>query len=139
MTGSETDRSDIEAILAKRYDNGADFWTTPDKRLSKGSPFSALESAGYLIEAGLSKTDPVLVQTAELIFSCQKNDGRFRLSPKGAIYPFQTINAANTLCRLGYADDPRLEKTFQHLFKIQHQDAARNLTEPLIFCCGTGR
>ncbi len=27
--------SDIEIILSHRYDNGADYWTTPDKRLIK--------------------------------------------------------------------------------------------------------
>jgi len=37
--------SDVEAILSHRYDNGADYWTTPDERLLKGSPFSAYNSA----------------------------------------------------------------------------------------------
>ena len=37
--------SDIAAIIAKRYDNGADLWATPDKRIIKGAPFSTLESA----------------------------------------------------------------------------------------------
>jgi len=31
--------ADVEAILSHRHDNGADLWTTPDKRLIKGSPF----------------------------------------------------------------------------------------------------
>ena len=44
--------SDIEAILSHRHDNGADFWTTPDKRLLKGSPFSAYNSALMLMELG---------------------------------------------------------------------------------------
>ncbi len=34
-------QSDIQAILAKRYDNGADYWTTPDKRLIKGVLYNA--------------------------------------------------------------------------------------------------
>lgn len=38
-------QSDVKAILAKRYDNNWDYWTTPDKRLSKGSPFSTLDCA----------------------------------------------------------------------------------------------
>ena len=37
--------SDVEAILSHRYDQGADFWATPDRRLLKGAPFTALESA----------------------------------------------------------------------------------------------
>lgn len=42
--------SDIEEILSHRYDNGADYWATPDKRLMKGSPFTTLDSVLYLLE-----------------------------------------------------------------------------------------
>lgn len=114
--------SDIEAILSHRYDNGADLWTTPDKRLLKGAPFSTLESVSYLLELGMEPTDPLLKEAAELIFSTWQEDGRFKLYPKGAIYPCQTVHAANVLCHLGYASDERLQKTFQHLLEIQHGD-----------------
>lgn len=113
---------DIEAILSHRYDNGADHWTTPDKRLAKGAPFSTLESVQYLLELGMDPDHPVLRETAELIFSTWREDGRFKLSPQGVIYPCQTIHAAQVLCRMGYAADPRLQKTFQHLLDIQHTD-----------------
>ena len=43
---------DVEEILSHKYDNGADLWTTPDKRLIKGAPFSTLESVMYLLELG---------------------------------------------------------------------------------------
>jgi hypothetical protein len=115
-------QSDIEAILAKRYDNGADHWTTSDRRLSKGSPFSALDSTLLLLELGMEPSDPLLVDIANLIFSLWREDGRFKLSPQGAIYPCQTINAAHVLCHLGYANDSRLQKTFEHLLKIQYGD-----------------
>lgn len=62
-------QSDIEAILAKRHDNGADYWATPDKRLMKGSPFTTLECASLLIELDMDSSEPVLKETAELIFS----------------------------------------------------------------------
>lgn len=114
--------SDIEAILSHRYDNGADFWTTPDKRLVKGAPFSTLESMAYLSELGMKSNDPPLKEAAELVFSTWQTDGRFKLYPKGAIYPCQTIHAANVLCHMGYASDARLQKTFQHLIDIQHAD-----------------
>ena len=42
--------SDVEVILSHRHDLGADYWTTPDKRLMKGSPFSAYNSALMLLE-----------------------------------------------------------------------------------------
>lgn len=115
-------QSDVEAILAKRYDNGWDYWTTPDKRLAKGGPFSTLESALLLLEMGMEPSDPLLQEVAELIFSAWREDGRFKLYPQGSIYPCQTIHAANVLCHLGYATDNRLQKTFQHLFDIQHSD-----------------
>ena len=42
--------------------------------------------------------------------------------PQGAIYPCQTIHVLNTLSHLGYAKDKRLQRTFQHLLEIQHED-----------------
>lgn len=115
-------QSDVEAILAKRYDNGWDYWTTPDKRLAKGGPFSTLESALLLLEMGMEPSDPLLQEVAELIFSAWREDGRFKLYPQGSIYPCMTIHAANVLCHLGYVADSRLQKTFRHLFDIQHSD-----------------
>lgn len=114
--------SDYEEILSKQYDNGADLWTTPDKKLMKGSPFTTLNSPLLLLELGVEPDEPILKDVAALIFSAWKEDGRFKVYPKGTIYPCQTIHAADTLCRLGYANDERLQKTFRHLLEIQHTD-----------------
>lgn len=114
--------ADVEAILSHKHDNGADLWATPDKRLIKGSPFSTLESVMYLLELGMEPTEPILKEAAELIFSTWQEDGRFKLYPKGSIYPCQTIHAADVLCRMGYASDARLQKTFRHLLDIQQTD-----------------
>lgn len=113
---------DAEIILSHRNDLGADFWTTPDKRLFKGSPFSAVDSASMLLELGMEASDPVLRQTAELFLSVWQKDGRFKVYPSGGIYPCHTINTAALLCRLGYASDERLQKTFQHLLDTQYTD-----------------
>lgn len=102
--------SDAEMILSHRYDNGADYWTTPDKRLLKGSPFSAYNSALLLLELGLEPTDSILKEVSELFFSTWKEDGRFKLYPKGSIYPCHTAPAAYLLCRMGYASDMRIQK-----------------------------
>lgn len=115
-------QADVEAILARRYDNGWDYWTTPDKRLLKGAPLSALESAMLLLELGMEPEEPILREVADLIFGAWREDGRFKLYPQGAIYPCQTINAANVLCHLGYANDMRLRKTFEHLLETQYGD-----------------
>ncbi len=122
MAVEEQYRSDVERILAKRRDNGGDLWATPDGRLAKGSPFTTLECAAILAELGLDPGDPVLKGTAELILGARREDGRFRLSPRGAIYPCHTIAAVRTLCLLGYADDGRLGKSFDHLLGIQYGD-----------------
>ena len=114
--------ADIQAILSRRYDNGADYWATPDRRLMKGSPFTTLDCAYMLTELGLDLSTPVLRETAGLILDAWREDGRFRVSPQGAIYPCHTIHAARALCYLGFAKDPRLVKTFQHLLEIQYED-----------------
>ena len=114
--------SDFEEILSHRYDNGADYWTTPDKRLIKGSPFSTLDCILYLLELGMEPTEPLLKECAELIFSVWKEDGSFRLYPKGSIYPCHTAHAANVLCHMGYACDARLQKTLKHLLDTQYTD-----------------
>ncbi len=114
--------TDIEAVLKKRYDNGADYWATPDKNLIKGSPFTTLGSVMLLFEMGLDLRDPIFKKTGELILSCMKPDGRFRLSPKGTIYPCHTINALNVLCSIGYAGEPVVKKSFDHLMGIMYKD-----------------
>lgn len=113
---------DVEAILSHRYDNGFDLWTTPDKRLLKGAPFSTLESVLFLLELGMEPTDPLLKEAAELFLSTWQEDGRFKLYPTGSIYPCHTVHAANVLCHMGYAGDTRLQKTFRHLLDIQYID-----------------
>jgi hypothetical protein len=114
--------SDYEKILSHRYDNGADYWTTSDNRLMKGSPFSTLDSVLYLLELGVKPEEPLLNKCADLIFSAWREDGRFKLSPKGATYPCNTTLAANVLCHMGYAFDTRLQKTFQYLIDTQYAD-----------------
>lgn len=123
MTSIENQNlNDIEIIMSHRHDNGYDFWTTPDKRLLKGSPFSAYNSSLMLLELGMQPTDPILKEVAELFFSVWKEDGRFQLYPKGGIYPCQVIHATNLLCRLGYANDNRVQKTMEYLLKTQYSD-----------------
>ncbi|HEX2946536.1 MAG TPA: prenyltransferase [Clostridia bacterium] len=114
--------SDVEAVLSHRHDNGGDLWTTPDKRLLKGSPFSTLESVLLLLELGMEPDGPLMKEAADLIFSTWQADGRFKVYPKGGIYPCHTAHAANTLCHLGYASDARLQKTFRHLLDTQYAD-----------------
>ena len=122
MAAAASYQADTDTILGKRHDNGADLWTTPDKRLFKGSPFSPLESTLLLLELGMEPQDPIMTAMADLIFGAWREDGRFRPAPSETTYPCHTIGAANVLCRLGYIGDHRLAKTFEHLLSIQHSD-----------------
>ena len=129
-------QTDADAILAHLHDNGWDLWTTPDKRLFKGAPFSALESPLFLLELGMNPCEPLLKDIAELFFSVWRSDGRFQVYPKGSIYPCQTILAADLLCRMGYSSDDRLQKTFRHLLHTQYQDGGWRCNK---FSYGRGR
>ena len=115
-------QADVEAIMATRHDNGADFWATPDRRLAKGGPFSTIEAPALLVELGVDPAEAVLRGAAELLLSTWREDGRFRLSASGAIYPCHTINAARILSMLGHASDDRLRRTFDHLLGTLHDD-----------------
>lgn len=122
MSSENNYDSDIKIILSKINDNGWNYWTTSDKRLIKGGQFSALGSTLLLLELGMSPTEPLLKEMTNLIFDSWQKDGRFKLYPNGAIYPCHTINAVNVICHLGYVTDERVQKTFNHLFEIQHSD-----------------
>ena len=114
--------SDIQEILSHRYDNGGDLWTTEDKRLLKGAPFSALESSLFLLELGMEPTDPILKEVANLFFSTWQEDGRFKVSPKGGIYPCHTAHALDLLCQMGYVDNKKIQKTLKYFLDTQYKD-----------------
>lgn len=113
--------ADVQYILSLRTHSGADFWTSPQLHLAKGSPFSTLECAMYLLELGIMPSDPALIMTGETILKTWQKDGRFKLNPQSAIYPCHTISALNTLCHLGYTHDVRILTTIQYLLTTQYQ------------------
>ena len=114
--------NDIDIILSHRHDLGADYWTTPDKRLNKGSPFSIIDSAHMLLELGMEPGHPILLAVAELVFSVWRPDGRFKLSPSGGILPCHTAYAVNLLCRMGYVKDERIQATLRHFLDTPYDD-----------------
>lgn len=122
MTVPARYRADVEAVLARRHDLGGDLWTTPDRRLLKGGVFSTLSSPLLLLELGVDRDQPVMRDARDLVLSTWREDGRFRLSPSGAMLPCQTANAARFLCRMGLADDPRVRTTLQHLRDTRYDD-----------------
>lgn len=121
MTASRN-AADIEAVLAKRTANGPDYWATGDGRLAVGEPFSTITSLVILHELSVPGTHEAVRGALDLCLGTWRDDGRFRLAPTGAIYPCHTAMAARTLCRFGYAQDERLQRTFAHLLDIQFGD-----------------
>ncbi|MBI4663121.1 MAG: prenyltransferase [Verrucomicrobia bacterium] len=114
--------ADIEAVLARRRDNGGDYWASADGRLAVGAPFSTLSSLLILHELGVTRTHEAVKGGLRLILEAWREDGRFRLAPGGGLYPCATADTARVLCRFGYAHDRRLQRTFAHLLEIQHHD-----------------
>jgi hypothetical protein len=115
-------QGDVDAILAKQRVNGGYYWATADGRWGVGSPFSTFDSCLMLTELGVPKSHPALKGAAATILEAWQEDGRIRPAPKGAVYPCHTANAARVLCRLGYARDRRLKRTFEQLLEVQHDD-----------------
>jgi len=115
-------QSDIEIILSYRHHLGADYWTTPDKRLGKGSPFSIIDSTLMLLELGMEPTHPILQEVANLFFSVWKADGRFKIYPTGGILPCHTAYAVNMMCRLGYVNDERIQTTLKYFLNTPYTD-----------------
>lgn len=137
-------QADIDLILAKKDHLGDDFWTTTDNRIGKGSPFSTRDVAIFLSELGFTQENPVVKGLAERIFQAWRPDGRFKIAPKGSIYPCHTITMLRVLCYLGFASDERLAISFQHLFEIQHDDGGWRCNtvklgkDPLTDCSNPG-
>jgi hypothetical protein len=115
-------KDDVSVIMSKIHQNGGDFWATKDNGTGKGSPFSTRDVAIILHELGYNKKDPVIQEIAKLFFNSWQSDGRFRSYTTGAIYPCHTIGSARVLCYLGYSQDERIIKTFNHLMEIQQKD-----------------
>lgn len=122
MTVPKEYAADVRTILSHRHDGGADFWTTPEGSMGMGSPFSTLECVLMLTELGMSPKSPVLRGAAKTILGGWREDGRFRMMSPGAIYPCHSAGVSRVLCRLGYASDARLVKTFEHLLATQEKD-----------------
>lgn len=115
-------QADIDFILSKKNQFEYDHWTTSDLRLLKGSPFNAVTSPCYLVELGVDPRDPVIQASIELLFSTLREDGRFKVYPKGGMYPCQSAWVLLSLCQLGQAQDERLQKCYDYFLETQAAD-----------------
>lgn len=113
--------ADAEAILARRHDNGGDFWATPDGKLYVGNPFSTVASLVMLHELGVGPEHEAVRGGLELILAACRDDGRIRLGPKSPLYPCYTAEAARVLCRLGLAGHEAVRRTVAYLLSEAHE------------------
>lgn len=118
---SDRYRADIDAILARRHDNGGDYWASEDGRIYVGNPFSTLSSLLMLHELGLETSHEAVRGGLDRVWDAWRDDGRIRLAPKAPLYPCYTAEATRVLCRWGHADDDRLQKTAAYLIDDAHE------------------
>lgn len=122
MTNDVLNQADFDLILGTRYDNGADYWATPDGRLGIEKPISTLTALMIMSELKVPSDHEALQGAAELVLAAFRDDGRVRIAPKGAIYPCHTAHAVTGLCRNGYSSDPRVQAGLDYLFSDRYTD-----------------
>jgi len=115
-------QDDISYILNKRFDNGSDYWTTPDGAIGIGGPFSTLESCLLLSDLNYDLKSQEILSSINAIMKNRNEDGRIRTFPTGSIYPCQTANATKVLCKLGLSKDVKLSKTYDYFLNSIHDD-----------------
>ncbi len=111
---------DIDAILARRHDNGADFWATTDGRIYVGNPFSTISSLVMLYELGVAKTHEAVKGGLNLILDAARDDGRIQVAPKAPMYPCYTAEAARVLCRFGMKANAAVKRTVSYFLENAH-------------------
>ena len=114
--------SDLEKLLVSRHDNGADYWATPDGKLTLERPISTLTALFVMSELGVPASHEALVGAAELVLNACGKDGRVHVAPKGTVYSCSQAAAAAALCRNGYAQDPRVQSMLTYLLSSRHVD-----------------
>lgn len=115
------DQLDIEAILDKRHENGADYWASQDGRIYVGNPYSTLSSLNMLHELGVPATHEAVRGGIALIWDAWRDDGRIRLAPSAPMYPCYTAEAARILCRYGFAGEARVQLTAAYFLEDAHE------------------
>ena len=112
--------ADVAAILARRHDNGADFWASPEGKIYVGNPFSTITALLMLHELDIGSDHEAVAGGVELILAACRDDGRIRVGPKSPMYPCYTAEAARTLVRFGLVDHPATRRTFDYFLGAAH-------------------
>ena len=124
---------EVKAFLKKQEKTGAFPVKPPEKTLGSakfGRAIATLRALERMAEFGLRKAHPAVSRAAEILFASQSDDGGigdFALGetpesrPKLPAVHFQGW-ALGVLCRVGYDDDPRVERGFRFLLANRQAD-----------------
>lgn len=112
--------SDIQAILNRRHNNGADYWASPDGRIYVGNPFSTIASLMMLHELGVGADHEAVTGGLALIINACREDGRIRIAPGAPLHPCYTAEAARVMCRFGLTDHDVVLRSITHLLDNAH-------------------
>jgi len=113
---------DIAWLLSTRYDNGADYWATPDKKIGIEKPTSTLTALLLMSELELPQSHEALQGAAKLALDSIQQDGRVKIAPKGSTYPCQSALVAIALLKNRYVDDPRVLSVLTSLRENRYTD-----------------
>jgi hypothetical protein len=121
----------VKRLLGKR--NEAGYWGSPGDIFKwwprKDTTFWVL---GVLADFGLTKRDAGIEQACEYVFSTQLPCGAFGIRPPPRPYECFTGILAESLARLGYANERRLERAYVWLSERQRRDGG-------FWCKNTGQ
>ncbi len=113
---------DVEHILDRRFDNGADFWAGPAGKVYVGNPFSTIAALSMLHELDVQSDHEAVAGGLELILAAGRDDGRIRLGPKSPMYPCYTAEAARVLCRFGLTGHATVRRAVDYFIDNVHED-----------------
>ena len=114
--------NELQAILDRIKSNGGEFWSREDGNIYSPIGSSTLDTLFVIGETSLATVDnPVIAKAVEFILSYQTSNGAFRYLETSAKLPCLTARILGALGRLSVKDE-RLEKSYQHLIKLQCED-----------------
>ena len=115
-----THQDDLVLVLARRHDNGGDFWASEDGRIYVGNPYSTIGALGILHELGVPADNEAVAGALALLRESIREDGRIRVARRAPLYPCYTAEAARILCRFGEKRDGPLGRVVDYLLEAVH-------------------
>jgi len=118
--------SSTTAMLKRQQDGGSWKYAGANLNIRSRANYNQIETyrlLGELVEKyGFNANHPAARRTAEFLFRFQTDEGDFRGIYGNQYTPNYTAGIMELLVKLGYENDPRIEKGFQWLLAIRQHD-----------------